>query len=84
MLKSSLLTVKKEPAHSIEVKDSFRRSTADLSRILSVELRQAIERLNRLVISCAKLVDTKGLRDPRCKPLITRSQKLPPKLATNV
>ena len=47
MLKTVLLGIKKGAAHSIEIADSFRRATVDLPTILSVELRQAVERIDR-------------------------------------
>lgn len=47
MLKTALLSIKKGPAHSNEIADSFRRATAELPTILSAELRQAVERIDR-------------------------------------
>ena len=48
MLKSILLTIKKEAAQSTEITDSFRRATVELPTILSEGLRHSVERLDRL------------------------------------
>jgi hypothetical protein len=48
MLKSILLTTKKEAAQSTEITDSFRRATVELPTILSEGLRHSVERLDRL------------------------------------
>jgi len=47
MLKSVLLTIKKGAARSIEIADSFRHATVELQTILSAELHQSVERLDR-------------------------------------
>lgn len=47
MLKSTLIAIKKEPAPSVEISDSFRRATVELSTILSEGLRHSVERLDQ-------------------------------------
>lgn len=74
MLKRVLSTIKKEPAHSIEITGSFRHATGELQNVLSAEHRQAVERLGKRWP--AGFIGGAAVENANSKHLITRTSEL--------